>query len=111
MNPLLNIKPEVAAALNSGKPVVALESTIIAHGMPWPENAATALKVENTVREHGAEPATIALLDGKICIGLNEQQVEGLKSLHPLGRLGEEQEIADIVTFISSDKAQLGHDG
>lgn len=73
--PLL-IAPEVAAAQARGQAVVALESTIIAHGMPWPENLHTAQAVEQVVREHGAVPATIALLDGRICIGLTPEQLQ-----------------------------------
>jgi pseudouridylate synthase len=76
----LNIHPEVAQALAQGKPVVALESTIIAHGMPYPQNVQTALEVEAVIREHGATPATIAVLEGKICVGLSRQQIEVLGS-------------------------------
>jgi pseudouridylate synthase len=76
----LNIHPEVAQALANGEPVVALESTIIAHGMPYPQNVATALEVEAVIRAHGAVPATIAVLNGKICIGLSTQQIEALGS-------------------------------
>ena len=73
--PLL-IAPEVAAAQARGQAVVALESTIIAHGMPWPENLHTAQAVEQVVRDRGAVPATIALLDGQICIGLTPEQLQ-----------------------------------
>lgn len=73
--PLL-IAPEVAAAQARGQAVVALESTIIAHGMPWPENLHTAQAVEQVVRDHGAVPATIALLNGQICIGLTPEQLQ-----------------------------------
>lgn len=74
MNLLLS--PEVLSARERGQAVVALESTIIAHGMPWPENLHTAQAVEQVVREHGAVPATIALLDGQICIGLTPEQLQ-----------------------------------
>ncbi|NTW25490.1 MAG: pseudouridine-5'-phosphate glycosidase [Lentimicrobium sp.] len=74
----LNIHPEIMEALANGKPVVALESTIIAHGMPYPQNIETALEVENIVRENGAVPATIAILEGKLCVGLNPAQLEML---------------------------------
>ena len=74
----LNIHPEVAQALANKKAVVALESTIIAHGMPYPRNVQTALEVEAIVRDQGAIPATIALLDGKLCVGLNKEQLEFL---------------------------------
>jgi pseudouridine-5'-phosphate glycosidase len=78
MNPLLDIHPEVAAALAEGRPVVALESTIISHGMPWPRNAETALRVEDEVRVHGAVPATIAVMDGRLKAGLTRDQIEQL---------------------------------
>jgi len=77
-NDYLNIHPEIMEALASGKPVVALESTIIAHGMPYPQNIDTALQVESIVRENGAIPATIAILEGKLCVGLNPAQLEML---------------------------------
>lgn len=78
LNPLLDIHPEVADALAAGRPVVALESTIISHGMPWPENAQTALAVEAEVRAQGAVPATIAVIDGRLRAGLSTQQIERL---------------------------------
>jgi pseudouridine-5'-phosphate glycosidase len=74
----LDIAPEVAAALKSGAPVVALESTIISHGMPWPQNAETARRVEAAVREHGAVPATIAIVDGRLKAGLGSAQIDAL---------------------------------
>ncbi len=76
----LNIHPEVAQALLQGRAVVALESTIIAHGMPYPQNVQTALAVEAVIRAYGAVPATIAVLEGKICIGLSREQIEVLGS-------------------------------
>ena len=72
----LNIDPELKNALSEGKPVVALESTIIAHGMPYPKNIQTALEVEKIIRENGCVPATIAILDGKLCVGMNAEQFE-----------------------------------
>ncbi len=72
----LDISPEVAQALAENKPVVALESTIISHGMPWPDNATTALKVEQTIRDNGAVPATIAILDGRLKAGLSKDEIE-----------------------------------
>ena len=75
-HPLLTILPEVALALAASKPVVALESTIISHGMPYPKNVATALAVEATIRENGAVPATIAIMDGKCYVGLSAEQIE-----------------------------------
>lgn len=76
INPLVEITPEVKAALEAGKAVVALESTIISHGMPYPQNIQMAQKVESIVRSAGAVPATIALMDGKIKIGLTAQELE-----------------------------------
>lgn len=77
-NPYLHISPEVAVAIENNRPVVALESTIIAHGMPYPRNVETALRVEETVREQGAIPATIAILAGRLTVGLSREQVEHL---------------------------------
>lgn len=76
--PYLDIAPEVHAALQAGQPVVALESTIISHGMPYPKNVETALQVEAEVRAHGAVPATIAIVDGRLKAGLGRAQVEQL---------------------------------
>ena len=76
MNSFLQIHPEVATALQQGKPVVALESTIISHGMPYPKNVETALAVEQVVRDNGAVPATIAIFDGKCFVGLSAEQIE-----------------------------------
>lgn len=70
-SPFLSPSPEVASALAGGRPVVALESTIISHGMPYPDNLETALEVEAAVRAEGAVPATIAVLDGRLRIGLD----------------------------------------
>ena len=82
-HPLLDCQPEVAAALAEGRPVVALESTIISHGMPWPQNAVTALAVEAEVRAHGAVPATIAVIDGRLKAGLSADQIERLGRAGP----------------------------
>ena len=76
MNMYLDIHPEVAQALAEGKPVVALESTIISHGMPYPQNVETALQVEAIVRKHGAVPATIAIIGGRLKAGLSPEQIE-----------------------------------
>ena len=73
-----SIAPGVAAALASGRGVVALESTLIAHGLPWPDNLETARRSEAAVREAGAEPATIAVLGGTIRVGLDDAELEGL---------------------------------
>ena len=76
MNPYLDIHPEVAAALKEGRPVVALESTIISHGMPYPQNVETALRVEAAIRENGAVPATIAVIGGRLKAGLSPEEIE-----------------------------------
>lgn len=78
----LEIHPEVKAALDEGKPVVALESTIISHGMPYPKNVETALNVERIVRENGAVPATIAILKGKLKVGLTRDEIDSLGKNH-----------------------------
>ena len=74
----LQISKKVKKALKEGRPVIALESTIISHGMPYPQNVETALNCERIARENGAEPATIAVIGGKLCAGLEEQQIEHL---------------------------------
>ncbi|MBP7278810.1 MAG: pseudouridine-5'-phosphate glycosidase, partial [Sedimentibacter sp.] len=78
MKKYLDINPEVKTALEQGKPVVALESTIISHGMPYPKNVETALNVEKIIRDKGAVPATIAILSGKLKVGLTEEEIEYL---------------------------------
>ncbi|MEC9490349.1 MAG: pseudouridine-5'-phosphate glycosidase [Halanaerobiales bacterium] len=83
----LEIKGEVREALKAGRPVVALESTIIAHGMPYPQNIETALEIEEIIRANGAVPATIGIIDGKIKIGLTREEVEFL---------GESDEIVKV---------------
>ena len=78
MNKHLDISPEVAAALREGRPVVALESTIISHGMPYPKNVETAMLVEKTIRENGAVPATVAVIGGRLKAGLSPAEIEYL---------------------------------
>ncbi len=78
----LRVAPEVASALAEGRPVVALESTVIAHGLPRPENVAVALAMEAAIRAEGAIPATIALLAGEIVVGLSAEEIR---------RLGDEE--------------------
>ena len=78
MNNYLEISPEVKSALAEGRPVVALESTIISHGMPYPQNVETAMNVERIVRENGAVPATIAIIGGKLKAGLSADEIEYL---------------------------------
>ena len=78
MNQYLELSKEVKEALEAGKPVVALESTIISHGMPYPQNVQTALRVEQTIRENGATPATIAIIGGKLKAGCTAEEIEYL---------------------------------
>ena len=78
INKYLDVKPEVAEAIAQGKPVVALESTIISHGMPYPQNVETALKVEQIIRDNGAVPATIAILGGRLKAGCTKEEIEYL---------------------------------
>lgn len=94
--PLL-LSPEVAAAMSDGAPVVALESTIITHGMPWPQNYDTARHVEEEVRAAGATPATIAVLDGRLCIGLTDPQLDRLARSGDAAKLSR----ADIAACIA----------
>lgn len=84
MNKYLSISQEVQEALNAGKPVVALESTIISHGMPYPQNVETAMMVEQTIRDNGAVPATIAVIGGMLKAGCTPQEIEYL------GKKGQE---------------------
>ena len=76
INKYLDVNPEVAEAIANGKPVVALESTIISHGMPYPQNVQTALNVERIIRENGAVPATIAIIGGRLKAGLTADEIE-----------------------------------
>src|SRR5215216_7914752 len=78
MPELLNIAPDIATALSERRPVVALESTVIAHGLPRPQNLQTAQRLQEVVRDGGALPATIAIIDGKLCVGLSDDQIHAL---------------------------------
>ena len=78
MNPYMYVSQEVSQAIRDNRPVVALESTIISHGMPYPQNVETALRVEQTVRDHGAIPATIAIIKGVLTVGISKDQIEFL---------------------------------
>ena len=84
---LISISQEVASSIADNKPVVALESTVIAHGLPRPQNLDTARRLERIVREAGATPATIAMLDGKLCVGLDESQIEYLANTDEIRKL------------------------
>jgi pseudouridine-5'-phosphate glycosidase len=82
-SPFLDVSPEVRQALDAGQSIVALESTIIAHGMPYPQNVATALQVEGEVRAHGAVPATVAVVNGRLKAGLSADEIEALGRAGP----------------------------
>ena len=83
LNKYLDIAPEVRKALDEGRPVVALESTIISHGMPYPQNVETALNVEKIIRENGATPATIAVIGGRLKAGLSPEEIDYLGKTGP----------------------------
>lgn len=94
----LTFSPEVDQAMRNGAPVVALESTIITHGMPWPQNMETALKVESEIRSHGATPATIAVMGGRIHIGLTESELQTLAQAQGVRKLSR----ADLAACLAS---------
>lgn len=96
MNPLVSINPEVKEALAEGKPVVALESTIISHGMPYPQNVEMANKTEQIIRDNGAVPATIAIIDGKIQVGLDEEQLELLATAENVAKVSR-RDLAQVL--------------
>ncbi|CAG0912155.1 unnamed protein product, partial [Cyprideis torosa] len=93
----MNVSAEVQAALQRGQGVVALESTIITHGMPYPQNRDTALAVEQVVRDNGAIPATIAILDGQVSVGLNDKQLQALATSRDAMKLSR----ADLAMALS----------
>ncbi len=97
-NPYLDIHPDVAQALAERRPVVALESTIISHGMPYPANVATAVRVEEEIRAHGAVPATIAIIDGRLKAGLTPAQIEALGREGPAVAKASRRDLPFIVT-------------
>jgi pseudouridine-5'-phosphate glycosidase len=99
-NPLLEFTSEIKQALADGQPVVALESTIITHGMPWPQNMETAQAVETNVRKAGAIPATIAIMNGKINIGLSEEDLEALSKTRDAIKLSR----ADMAFALSQNR-------
>ncbi|WP_299922271.1 pseudouridine-5'-phosphate glycosidase [uncultured Pelagimonas sp.] len=92
--------PAVATALAEKRPVVALESTIITHGMPWPQNLEVARQVEATVRKNGAEPATIAVIDGTLHVGLTDEQLEALAQARSVAKLSR----ADMAVCMSQGR-------
>ena len=98
MTPPLRFSAEVAAALAARRPVVALESTIITHGMPWPQNVETARRVEDEIRTHTAVPATIAVMDGVIRIGLEASELEALGQAKGVAKLSRADLAACLAT-------------
>jgi pseudouridine-5'-phosphate glycosidase len=98
---MISIQPEVAQALAGGKPVVALESTVITHGLPFPENGKLAKSLEAEIRAQGCIPATIAVLDGVICVGLDEKQVEKLSQLGKMLKISSR----DIAPAVATHKS------
>ncbi len=96
--PPLSFSPEAAAARAEGQPLVALESTIITHGMPWPQNVETAGRVEQAVRDGGAVPATIAVLRGRLHIGLTEEELSELGQARGVAKLSR----ADLAACLAS---------
>ncbi|SEW17127.1 pseudouridine-5'-phosphate glycosidase [Aliiroseovarius sediminilitoris] len=94
----LTFSPEVETARKIGQPIVALESTIITHGMPWPQNVETAREVEAVIRENGAVPATIAILDGRLHIGLTDTELETLGQAQNVAKLSRADLAACIAT-------------
>lgn len=101
MNKYLSIAPEIQEALAAGKPVVALESTILSHGMPYPENLEFSHKVEEIVREEGAIPATTAIIGGKLCIGLTSDQLELMCKAENVGKVSRR----DVATYVATGMA------
>ena len=97
----ITYSPEVTAAKEAGRPIVALESTIITHGMPWPANVETARKVEDTVRAEGAVPATIAVLEGQLTIGLTNSTLEALGKAEDVAKLSR----ADLAACLASRRS------
>jgi len=96
----LDIEPEVAEALMEGRPVVALESTILSHGMPYPQNLDFAAKVEQLVRDEGAVPATMALMDGKIKVGLSKSDLEVMCKAENVGKVSRR----DFAIYLAEKK-------
>jgi pseudouridine-5'-phosphate glycosidase len=97
MHPVLTIHPDVAAALADGRPVVALESTIISHGLPRPANLETAIRIEETVRATGAVPATVAVVDGHVCVGLDESQLDAVAMRDDVVKVS----VRDVATLVA----------
>ena len=118
LNRYLDISTEVKEALEQGKPVVALESTIISHGMPYPQNVETAMNVEKLIRENGAVPATIAIIKGRLKAGLSAEEkkdctrqmtanLEDLNAENEIETLVKAKGFADCLCFLQSGRADL----
>lgn len=93
---ILDVKKEIAEAIKEGKPVVALESTIISHGMPYPQNVAMAKHCEEIIRENGAVPATIAIINGRIKVGLSEEELELLATSKQVAKVSR-RDMAKVI--------------
>ena len=100
MNKYLSITPEIAEAIASGKPVVALESTILSHGMPYPENVEFAHKVEEVVRAEGAIPATTAIIGGKLKVGLTAEELEIMCKAENVGKVSRR----DVAVYLATGR-------
>ena len=101
MNRYLSVLPEVQKALDEGRPVVALESTILSHGMPWPQNLQFGHDVERLIREEGAVPATIAILDGQLKVGLTDAELERMCRADDVGKVSRR----DVPVYLAVGKA------
>jgi pseudouridine-5'-phosphate glycosidase len=101
MEKAIKLSAEVSAAIEAGKPIVALESTIISHGLPRPSNLEVALECERIVRDAGAVPATIALLDGKILVGLERVELEAIANRNDISKAS----IRDLAIIIAAGKS------
>lgn len=101
MNRYLSVLPEVQKALDEGRPVVALESTILSHGMPWPQNLQFGHDVERLIREEGAVPATIAILDGQLKVGLTDAELGRMCRADDVGKVSRR----DVPVYLAAGKA------
>ncbi|SIT14686.1 pseudouridine-5'-phosphate glycosidase [Roseivivax lentus] len=97
---LIHLSPEVAAALDENRPVVALESTIITHGLPKPQNLDVARRIEAAVRDEGAVPATVAVLEGELCVGLSDAQLQTLAAAERVAKLSR----ADLAVCMAAGR-------
>ena len=94
----MDVTPEIEEAVRTGKPVVALESTILSHGMPYPENVEFAHKVEKIVREEGAIPATTAIIGGKLKVGLNDEELLTMCKAENVGKVSRR----DVAVYLAT---------